>query len=106
VVLAGVSVFCQPIPAHRGLVLQTTSDLSGNYSFVGLGPGTYRIKAVLAGLVFGPSKIVTIVPTHVTETGFTALGDNPVPFGAGGWPLVDHTIVPSDVTGINFAPTQ
>ena len=72
VTVAGASVFCTSVPAQgtdgRGVALQTTSALNGDYSFSGLLSGRYRVTAYLAGLVFTP-KIAVISPLFVTEAG-------------------------------------
>jgi uncharacterized surface anchored protein len=69
------------------------TDSNGNYTFSGLGPGTYQLTATSAGVSFHHSQIVTIPATTAT-TGGTING--------AGWPLINTTVSPQDVTGVNF----
>jgi len=56
-----------------GETATTTTDGSGNYTFSGLAPGTYRVTPSGAGLVFSPaSQSVTVNGSNVTGTDFSA----------------------------------
>jgi hypothetical protein len=50
----------------------TTADASGNYSFIGIVPGSYSITPNLTGAVFVPgSQTVTLASASVTGVNFT-----------------------------------
>ena len=56
----------------------TTADASGNFSFGGLGSGTYLVTPAKAGLVFTPaSKSATVFNTSVTGVNFTVPSNCP-----------------------------
>jgi hypothetical protein len=64
------------------LQAQTVSDASGNYSFSGLGGGTYSVSATLAGCSFGPPRnnisLAAATPTATEQFQGTSTGPGSV----------------------------
>ena len=56
-----------------GATASTTADTSGNYSFAGLGNGTYTVTPTKTGYLFNPtSQTTTVAGANVTGLNFTA----------------------------------
>jgi carboxypeptidase family protein len=77
------------------------TDSNGNYTFSGLGPGTYSLTATSNGVSFHHSQIVTISATTATTGGTINSTSNGVT-SAIPTPLINTTVTPQDVTGVNF----
>jgi len=71
--VSGVAVSGVTVSLSGGSSSSTVTDDSGNYTFPGLGNGTYTVIPSLTGVTFSPASLaVTLNDSNVTSQNFTA----------------------------------